>query len=367
MQRLRYLLAIYGLALLAAGSAAGQVPSSTAAPASQPASKVYKGTIKSIDTGTRQVKLLWKHPRQQAEMEFLARLGSAVQVTVDGKPATVADIHAGDRVEFLGRTESSGDRKQNIEFVVQRVQVIRKPTSAPAGVSADVDQILDRLEKKGDQVRDIQTRITYTKNDPVLEDKQVFQGILRFKQDKPNPRFFIRFDKFIQEGVTRDSKEWHVFDGQWYIEAREKTKTIVKRQVVRPGEEVNVFRLGQGPFPLPFGQKKADIEKHFAVKLIPSKPADPPNSYHLECTPKPGTDMEKKYGKIDFHIDKDLNLPVRVRTTEKSENVEVTADFPASSIEVNKGLAGSELNLPPLSDYQIDTVPLGSGEKGSEK
>lgn len=324
-------------------------------PASQPKPPTRKGTIKSFDAATGRITLNWKHSRQPEPMEFLAKLTPNAQVTIDGKPAAVADIRTGDRVELFGKGETVAGENS---FFVTRIAINRQPTSAPATANSQVDQILDRLEKKGDQVHDIQTRITFTKIDPVLEDKQVFQGILRFKEDKPNPRFFIRFDKFTQEGVTRESKEWHVFDGQWYTEAREKTKTIVRRQVVRPGEEVNVFRLGQGPFPLPFGQKKSDIEKHFVVKLSPSQPADPPNSVHLECTPKPGSDMEKKYGKIDFYVDKDMNLPTRVRTTEKTENVQVVADFPAPSTELNKGLAASELNLPELKEYQVDSVPL---------
>jgi hypothetical protein len=328
----------------------------TSRPASRPAIPTLNGKVKSIDTASGQVKLAWKHPRMRTEQEVAAKLAAGVQVSVDGKPAQVGDIRIGDFVELVGKGETVGGQNQ---YVVNKVLVSRQPpASAPAKAIPQVDQILDRLEKKGDQVRDIQSRITFSKIDPVLEDKQIFYGILRFKEDKPNPRFFIRFDKFTQEGMTREVKEWHVFDGQWYIEAREKTKTIVKRQVVRPGEAVNVFRLGQGPFPLPFGQKKADIEKHFSVKLIEPQVTDPPNSFHVECTPKPGSDMEKRYGKIDFYIDKALDLPVRVRTTEKSENVQVIADFPASSIEINKGLDGGELTLPDLGEYQVDTVPL---------
>lgn len=365
---------ICGMLLLAVGYGTGYaepsaitVPSIQHHPASRPTSRpaipTLSGKVKAIDKASGQVKLAWMHPRLRTEQEVAAKLAPGVQVIVDGKPAKVGDIRIGDFVVLIGKGETVGG--QNL-YLVNKVLVSRQPpapvASAPAGAVPQVDQILDRLEKKGDQVRDIQSRITFSKIDPVLEDKQIFYGILRFKEDKPNPRFFIRFDKFTQEGMTRDVKEWHVFDGQWYIEAREKTKTIVKRQVVRPGETVNVFRLGQGPFPLPFGQKKADIEKHFSVKLIEPQATDPANSFHVECTPKPSSDMEKRYGKIDFYIDKAMDLPVRVRTTEKGENVQVIADFPALSIEVNKGLVGSELNLPDLGEYQVDTVPLGDGK-----
>lgn len=232
-------------------------------------------------------------------------------------------------------------------------------TAPSRRIEPAVDAILSRLEKKGDQLQKLEAAIVYTKIDPILEDEQTYSGILRFKQDKPNPVFFIRFDQFKQEGVVRKSKQWHVFDGQWYIEARENTKTIVKKQIVRPGETLEVFKIGQGPFPLPFGQKKADILKHFDVKLVPPQTGDPKNADHLLCMPLPGTKLADKYDVIHFYIDRTLDLPVRVQTTEKQDGQEgnkIIASF--DKVKVNPALSGDALKLPELRDYQIDTEPL---------
>lgn len=319
---------------------------STQPAASQPAYKTFTGTIASVDPAAGILMLKWRHPRQPTELELKVHVVATSEVFLNGAKATAADLKPGDRVEMTGRAEGL-DRENKL--VAVKLDASR--------VDPEVDKILDRLEQK--KIDDLETGITFTKTDPILQDKQVFKGILRFKQDRPNPRFLIRFDKFIQEGVTRDKQEWHVFDGQWYIEARDSTKTIVKRQIVRPGEEIDVFRIGQGPFPLPFGQKKAEILKYFTVKLVPPTPKDPPETDHLACTPKPGTDMDKKYGEVHFFIHRQLDLPIVVRTVEKGENVEVQAEFPAASIRLNTGMAGgSALNLPELRDYQVDTVPL---------
>jgi hypothetical protein len=357
---LRYLAFSATLLLIPAVGWAVEATSQPAALAS--GERKLDGKVVSFDPATRELKIAWRH-RSQREMDISLVVDPSAAIMVDGKPAKATDLKPGMRIAATGQARGMG---ANNRFVASRIETVAAPAAtAPAasGVDPRVDQVLDRLERKGDQVKDIETPIRYTKMDPVLEDKQVFQGILRFKEDKPNPHFFIRFDKFTQEGITRDTPEWHVFDGQWYIEAREKTHTIVKRQIVRPGEEVNVFRIGQGPFPLPFGQKKADILKYFDVKLVPPTEKDPPNSVHLECTPKPGTDMAEKYGSIHFYIDKQLDLPVVVRTVEKSENVEVTAEFPADKIKINTGMAACELNLPELKGYQVDTVPLAGPEQ----
>lgn len=354
-QRIRYTQAL----LLAAVVAPVALFAADAAtrPADAGPTRTMSGKLTAIDAAGGDLTLAWKHGKASA-MELALKLDPKAEVQIDGKPARIADLKVGDTITVTGQAEGTGPDNK---FVVRKIQsgavATAAPSSAPAGVDPMVNHILDRLERRGDQIKDIETPIKFTKLDLVLEDKQVFEGILRFKQDKPNPRFFIRFDKFTQEGITRDKKEWHIFDGQWYIEARENTSTIVKRQIVRPGEEVNVFRIGQGPFPLPFGQKKAEILNYFDVKMLPPVAKDPPNTLHLECIPKSGTDMADKYGSVHFYIDPKLDLPVSVRTVEKGENNEVSAEFPADKIRLNTGMAGSELNLPDLP-YQIDTVPL---------
>jgi len=237
----------------------------------------------------------------------------------------------------------------------------RPASTQPAKCDPAVEQILDRLEQK--KVADIETPIVFIKTEPILEDIQKYEGILRFKADKPNPRFLIRFDKFIQEGIPSYQKQWHAFDGQWYIEVQAKTKTINKYEIVRKGEHFDAFKIGQGPFPLPFGQKKKDILRNCSVKLIkPDPKKDPPETDHLECTPLPGTELADRYGTVHFYIHKKLDLPVRVRTVEKQEGdeegVEVEANFPPKKIKVNKGMSKEKLKPPEPRGYEIFTESL---------
>ncbi|UCD28617.1 MAG: hypothetical protein JSV03_16300 [Planctomycetota bacterium] len=242
-----------------------------------------------------------------------------------------------------------------------------KPASSPATTQAvkldpAIEKILDRLEQK--KITDIETPITYIKTKPLLADKQTYEGILRFRMEEPNPRFLIRFDKFSQEGIVSRKKEWHAFDGQWYIEVREKTEAIIKRQVVRPGEKLDVFKLGQGPFPLPFGQKKKDIIDNFSVKLVPPDPKkDPPGSDHLECTPLPGTKLADQFGTVHFYIHRKLDLPVCIRTVEKKEGIRVEASFSPDKMSINKGLSASKLNHPQPRGYSISTELLNPPPK----
>ncbi len=236
------------------------------------------------------------------------------------------------------------------------------PATIQAALDPAAETILDRLEARGKEIKDIEAALVFVKHDPVFDSTEKFEGTVLFKEEKPNPRFLIRFDRSNLNGRVNEKKEWHVFDGRWYIEAREKNTSIIKHEVLRPNEKREVFRLGQGPFPLPFGQKKADILKHFTVKLIAPAPKDPPDCDHLELTPLPETEMNRKYDKMHFFIDRKLRLPSRVQTVEKESGDELTATF--STPRLNQALAASRLNLPNLPDYAMteDLLPAKDAE-----
>lgn len=243
-------------------------------------------------------------------------------------------------------------------------------TTGPAEVvplDPAVEKILDRLERKGKTIEDIEAVVHYSKIDTVLGSKQKYEGILRFMKDEPNPRFLIRFDKRNHDGIISEQKEWHVFDGQWYIEAREKTQTINKREVLRPGERRELFRLGQGPFPLPFGQNKADIVRNLTVKLAAPAKDDPADTDHLECTPRPGTKLAEKYGTVHFYIERKTDLPIQLRTVEKEEENEIVVSFP--QIKLNPKLPTGAMSLPTLKDYTVteERLPPVEPEPTEEK
>jgi hypothetical protein len=244
------------------------------------------------------------------------------------------------------------------------------PATQPEKVSPEVDSILQQLEEQGEKVNSIESNILYMKKDLALESVQKYGGILRFKKTEPNPRFFIRFDRFQHDALESDLKKWHVFDGRWYIEASERTRQIVKREVVPPGEKSEAFRIGHGPFPLPFGQKKKDILRHFSVELVAPEQDKLKNVDHLKLTPRDGTEMAKRYEAVHFYIDRKLNLPVRVHTVDKEELTEITAIFPRKSIQINPDMTQEELELPEkkLVDrgFSIKQHYLSDAEKGGQ-
>jgi outer membrane lipoprotein-sorting protein len=227
-----------------------------------------------------------------------------------------------------------------------------QPSIQPAKLSSGdprVDRILDRLEEKGQAIKGLGCKLTYkyVTVEPV-EDAQVKEGELLFAVGEPNSKFLIHFTSMIAEGVAIERHEYFLFDGEWLIERNDKARTVIRRQIVRTGEKVDPFKLGKGPFPLPFGQKREDILRNFKVTAEKFEVGDPRNSEHLHCVPLPNTELATKYSRVEIYIDKDLELPTRIVTERLMDGNRIEVDF--------KGVDTKE--APAMSRFQVD-VPAG--------
>jgi outer membrane lipoprotein-sorting protein len=224
-----------------------------------------------------------------------------------------------------------------------------------------IDKILVRLETAGQTIKDLQCEVTYTQFNPLIEDKVVKSGEIFFVEEKPNSKFLVRFDKTVQEGVVDRKKEWHLFDGVWYLEARESTRQVIKRQIVPEGEKIDPFEIGKGPFPLPFGQKKDEILKNFKLTAAPAAQGDPPNTDHLVLLPKEGTAMADRYKKLEMWIDREKELPVRIFAQNSDDDKELTAEF--NNVKRNTGFPRSTFQLREIKDWPEHVEKLEESQK----
>ncbi|MCA9293128.1 MAG: hypothetical protein KDA20_04865 [Phycisphaerales bacterium] len=135
-----------------------------------------------------------------------------------------------------------------------------------------VDALLDRLEVADAGMTDLTGALVYTRVNVILEDIQTRIGSLKFvvlppKEAGRRPRrvFLAHFTQYIDPHTKRDEDEQWGFDGQWLIERNAREKTRIARQMARPGEDVDPLRLGEGPLPIPLGQRKAEILSRYDV------------------------------------------------------------------------------------------------------
>ena len=234
-----------------------------------------------------------------------------------------------------------------------------------------VDKILTRLEQR--EVDDLTARLRWDIESPIEEDVIRKFGQVWYKKMDPVAKFRARFDrKIVAEpgqlgsGTQRKIDEEHLFDGRWYYLIQHASKSVSKEEIRKPGDPTDVYALGRGAFPLPFGQKKAEIVREFVVRRLAPAVGDPKDSDHLELVPRPGTQMAPYYKTMHFWVQREgkyAGLPIKVRVeklggTGKVKNI-ITVTF--TDIKLNSGLSSSVFNFTVPAGYQVEETPIEPG------
>ena len=229
-------------------------------------------------------------------------------------------------------------------------------TAAPADMKdktltaqTPVDDVLDALDIAGRDLKDFDADLTASEEDTsgrtgadLTRTGKVWFQLLADGQ----ARIHVLFDKTESGGKIRDTKlEYLLLDG-WLTERDYKDQKEVKRQVIKPGEKVNLLKLGEGPFPLPIGQKKEDVKTVFTVAAKPLEEGDPAGTVHLELTPKADSSYARRFKAIDVFVDPKTHLPARIGTMDKNGGKYRTTDL--KNFRLNPGLKDSNFELPSI-------------------
>ncbi len=243
--------------------------------------------------------------------------------------------------------------------IIQLILILTTCTTQPTTTqpTCQIDKILTKLENAGKKIKTIQANIEHQLYQIIPDDRQTKIGYIRFQagNDKHNPKFMVHFHTLIHDDLKLKRKEWFCFDGHWLREIREQTKTVIDREIIAPDEKINPFKLGEGPFPLPFGQNKKTILENFNVKIAKPNPKDPPNTTHLILHPKKGCEFYKKYKQIEFWIDKKINLPIKISALDRHSNLIMTK---FSDIKINLELKPTDLWIKIPQGYAYQKEPL---------
>lgn len=226
-----------------------------------------------------------------------------------------------------------------------------------------VDKILTRLESR--KVHDLRAKVKWELTYAIEEDEEpdVKSGTIWYKEDQPVAKFKVHFDTKITGNRKRKLDEEHLFDGRWYVELQSRTKTVTRREIRREDEQSNPYKLGEGAFPLPFGQKKADILAEFDVTRVAEKKSDPPQTDHLHLVPRPGTHTGRTYKTLDFWVARGgdhAGLPVKVVAgkTDGTGAVNSYIEVSFTDVELNSGLSASVFKIETPKDYEEDVERL---------
>lgn len=223
---------------------------------------------------------------------------------------------------------------------------------------SSLDDVLNALDRRGRDLRSISADVKMTDVDLALNDKTARSGSFKLQnRTDGSTRAHIVFDRKMIEDRTISEKIEYLLDGGKLIDRNYRTKTQTTRTVLRPGEKVNLLKLGEGPFPLPIGQKPEEVLAQFEVTKIAPAADDPEGTLHLQLVPKPKTSFARKFQSIDAWVKLDDELPVRIKTIDFNGNSERVTDL--SNVKINPDLQDADFTLPKLEgDWNFVEEPF---------
>lgn len=267
-----------------------------------------------------------------------------------------------------------------------------RPDEPVAGFATAGD-LLAALEKADRDIRTFASQIRYTRLFEIENDIQTRIGRLYFRTDPPvdpdageptqRRRWVaVRFEQFIAGQRSDKQEKFWVFDGQWLVEKDPVAKQFMKRRMVRPGQVFDPLRVGEGPFFVPVGQRRADMELYFTAALRPSGDGladeyDPQRDQllkslsaklegliQLELTPRPNMQQVEDFSLIRIWYDPQTLLPRASLSVDQLGDIDVFELFAIDINEARASLPDNVFNVdPPRPDegYHVEVVDETQG------
>ncbi len=189
---------------------------------------------------------------------------------------------------------------------------------------ATVDELLAQLEQAGQDSPAIQADIEYHIDQLLTGDSEHRTGTVKFQTETEDDsaKFYIKFDTLaLGDGPINADAVEYAFNGRWLTIAKHRIKQMTRYEVAAEGQRIEAFKLGKGPFPLPFGQTAETMNTYFDITTAPPADDAPANTDYLLLIPKEDRAEELNFTRMEMWIDRTTHLPVKLISSDKSENV----------------------------------------------
>jgi outer membrane lipoprotein-sorting protein len=237
---------------------------------------------------------------------------------------------------------------------------IADPTTQPTlSNNSTTDQILDALDARGTDLKDFSANVTLTDTATDTGDTHISIGSVILQRKSPTDvRIRVAFTKKQVDNLITPQDHEYVLDNGVLDDRDYQLKHENKGQLLKPGQNVDLFKLGEGPFPLPLGQKREDVLKIFDVARVGPTSDDPPGTVHLQLTPKDGTEIAKDFKTIDVWVETQSAMPRRIQTLDINQTTTRTTDL--ANVKLNTGVTDKDFTLPPTTpEWNVIEGPYG--------
>jgi hypothetical protein len=240
------------------------------------------------------------------------------------------------------------------------------PASQPASVAlsaaSSLDDILVALHQRGDTLSTLKSRVLIGELDPALGKSLTRIGQIWVDRSTPgDPKVRVQL-LFKVDGDKHneriDDKIEYLLAGDWLIDRTYGAKSEAHRQIRKPGEKLDVLKLGEGPIPLPIGQSPDEVRKQFEVTQLPARTEMangrklPDDSLIIELRPKQDTSLQKRLESITLWIDPALALPIAIET--RASDGVTTKSTVLQDVKLNEPVLPTDFTLDPIeTDWSV--------------
>jgi len=224
---------------------------------------------------------------------------------------------------------------------------------------ASIDTVLDALDQRGKSMHEFTADVLLTTEETAIGDSNTRTGKVFFQKvdDKGGAQLNVVLDFQVKKDGTKfiqvASKLQYLLKNGWLYDLDFPKRIRNERQVSKPGDKVNLLKLGEGPFPLPIGQSKEDVHKSFDVTMTPLAKGDPENSIHLQLKPREGTPLAKRFSKIDVWVDRATNMPTRIDTLDAAGSEQRSTQLTHIVVNPQPALKNDDFALPNTSGWNV--------------
>ncbi len=235
-----------------------------------------------------------------------------------------------------------------------------EPTAPPAEIRT-ADDLLAALQFADQGLQTLRADVVFDKLNDALGDRQIRTGKLWFQTDAaadaskpPRRRFAVHFTSLQLDDKLTSQDQHLVFDGEWFIEKNASQKQFKKRQIVPAGQTIDPLKIGEGPFPIPIGQKRSEILRRYSAELLPAT---------ADITPQASDDAKKREKELAAMI----QFVTRVRTNVKDPKTGVVTplDTPATFYQLKLTLRPEYRDEESLREVRLWYRELSSTEGGA--
>lgn len=232
-----------------------------------------------------------------------------------------------------------------------------EPSTQPVALNQDstLDDVLNALWQRGETLSSLSANVELTEQDPVIGKDTYRLGTIALDRKEGATRILVNFTESGNDLRSKPEHNQFLLAGETLIERNYETQKQITRRIKKVGDDTDILKLGQGPFPLPIGQHPDEVREQFEVNLMPAQ-QDHPDHIGIELKPRPGTRLESKLHQIIAWIDPSNQMPVIIETVDAGQ-IKVTTST-LTDVKINEGVDDSTFQLEEIneSNWKIEKI-----------